>query len=64
VYSFGNVGRNSMTGTPVVNLDATVACNFAVTERLNLQLRGEFFNLATLRVTSISRGLSPISPIG
>ncbi len=46
VYSFGNVGRNTMVGDGLSNLDATVARKFALTERVNLQVRGEFFNSA------------------
>jgi hypothetical protein len=46
VYSFGGVGRNTMIGAGLANLDTTLARNFRLAERINLQLRGEFFNLA------------------
>lgn len=46
VLSFGNVGRNSMIGAGLVNLDATLARNFRLAERASLQVRAEFFNLA------------------
>ena len=46
VYSFGNVGRNTMIGDGMVNLDATVARSFQLAEKVRLQFRGEFFNLA------------------
>jgi hypothetical protein len=46
VYSFGDVSRNSMIGAGLVNLDATLARKFALTERIGLQVRAEFFNLA------------------
>ena len=46
ILSFGDVGRNTMTGANLINLDATLARNFRVTERVNLQFRAEFFNLA------------------
>jgi len=46
VFAFGNVGRNSMTGASLSNLDATVARSFHLSEKLKLQLRAEFFNLA------------------
>jgi len=46
VYSFGNVGRNTMIGDGLVNLDTTLARSFHLAEKVNLQLRGEFFNLA------------------
>lgn len=35
-----------MIGAGLVNLDATVARSFHLAERVRLQLRGEFFNLA------------------
>jgi hypothetical protein len=46
INSFGNVGRNSMTGASLVNVDATVARGFHLTEKVGLQFRAEFFNLA------------------
>ncbi len=46
IYSFGDVARNSMVGASLFNLDATVARNFRIAERANLQFRAEFFNLA------------------
>ena len=46
VLAFGDVGRNTMTGANLINLDATVARNFRVTEKVALQFRAEFFNLA------------------
>jgi hypothetical protein len=45
VYSFGDVGRNSMIGAGLINLDATFARNFRFAEKANLQVRAEFFNL-------------------
>ncbi len=46
INSFGGVGRNSMVGAGLSNLDATLARNFRIGEKMNLQIRGEFFNLA------------------
>jgi hypothetical protein len=46
VLSFGDVSRNSMIGASLVNLDATIARRFKLTERVGVQLRAEFFNLA------------------
>jgi hypothetical protein len=46
VFSFGNVGRNSMIGAGLVNLDTTLARNFQIAEKVRLQCRAEFFNLA------------------
>lgn len=45
-FTFGNVGRNTIAGPGLVNLDATVSRSFAIRERFRLQVRGEFFNLA------------------
>ena len=41
----GLVGRNSLTGPGISNLDFSLFKNFAVTERQNVQFRAEFFNL-------------------
>ena len=46
VNSFGNVGRNSMIGPDIFNLDATLVRTFHPVERVALQFRAEFFNLA------------------
>jgi hypothetical protein len=46
VYSFGGVGRNTMIGAGLSNLDTTLARNFRLAEKINLQLRGEFFDVA------------------
>jgi hypothetical protein len=46
VYSFGAVGRNTMIGDGLSNLDATIARAFRLHERATLQFRAEFFNLA------------------
>jgi hypothetical protein len=42
---FGNVGRNSLRGPGVVNLDASIFRNFKVTERWAVQFRAEAFNV-------------------
>jgi hypothetical protein len=46
VYMFGNVGRNTMVGAGLANLDATLARTFHLSEKLTLQFRVEFFNVA------------------
>ncbi|PWT96840.1 MAG: hypothetical protein C5B51_32435 [Terriglobia bacterium] len=46
VYQFGSVGRNTMMGGGLANIDATVARTFHIYERLRLQFRMEVFNLA------------------
>ena len=45
VGSFGNVGRNSMTGPGALSVDATVSRRFAITERWKLEARVEAFNV-------------------
>ena len=42
---FGNVGRNTLRGPGVFNLDASLFRNFKMTERWKLQFRAEAFNL-------------------
>jgi hypothetical protein len=43
-YTFGNVGRNSVVGPGLETLDLSVLRGFALSERLRLEARGEFFN--------------------
>ena len=40
-----NVGRNSITGPHLFNLDFSVHKTFPIKERFNLQFRAEFFNI-------------------
>jgi hypothetical protein len=44
--SFGTVGRNSMIGPHMANVDATLARTFHPAEKMAVQFRAEFFNLA------------------
>ena len=44
-YTFGNEGRNNLTGPPVKNLDFMAYKDFLFTERARLQFRAEFFNI-------------------
>ena len=44
-YTFGNEGRNNLTGPAFKNLDFNAYKNFLLTERFTLQFRGEFFNI-------------------
>ena len=46
VYSFGNVGRNTISGPNLFNLDTTIARTFRPVERFYIQFRAEFFNFA------------------
>ncbi|MBZ5592994.1 MAG: carboxypeptidase-like regulatory domain-containing protein [Acidobacteriia bacterium] len=43
--TYGNAGRNMLIGPGVANLDASVLKTTAISERLNLQFRAEFFNI-------------------
>jgi hypothetical protein len=43
--TFGNVGRNILTGPDLVNLDFSLFRKFKFTERVGFELRGEVFNL-------------------
>jgi hypothetical protein len=42
---FGNLGRNNLYGPGLLNVDFSVLKNIPVRERVNLQMRFEFFNL-------------------
>jgi hypothetical protein len=42
---FGNVGRNTMRGPGVVNLDLSLFRSFKLSDRFNLQFRAEAFNV-------------------
>jgi hypothetical protein len=43
--TFGNLGRNTVTGPGLYNVDASLNKVFKPTERINVQLRAEVFNL-------------------
>ena len=42
---FGNLGRNSLRGPSFKEFNFSIFKNTAITERVNLQLRAELFNL-------------------
>ena len=42
--AFGNVGRNTLIGPGLFNVDAVLVRHFRIKEGLDLQLRAEFFN--------------------
>jgi hypothetical protein len=44
-YTFGDLGRNRVIGPPLFSVDTTLDKDFRFTERLNLQLRLDVFNL-------------------
>jgi Carboxypeptidase regulatory-like domain len=43
--TFGNVGRDTLTGPGLATLDFSILKNTKISEKLNLQFRGEFFNI-------------------
>jgi hypothetical protein len=46
VGQFGTVGRNTLLGAGLTNIDATVARAFRIAEKVKLQFRAEVFNMA------------------
>ncbi len=44
-FTFGNAGRNILRGPGRVNVDFSLFKDIAISERVNLQYRAEFFNL-------------------
>jgi hypothetical protein len=45
IGTYGNVGRNTLWGPHLFNLDASLMKNFHLTEHHTLQFRSEFFNV-------------------
>lgn len=43
-YTFGNLGRNTVYGPGMHDLDMALARDFTITESAKFQLRGEFYN--------------------
>jgi hypothetical protein len=43
--TYGNLGRNTLTGPGISELDLSLRKNTELTRRLNLQFRAEFFNI-------------------
>jgi len=43
--TYGSLRRNSLRGPGLVNLDMSLSKTTAITERLKLEIRGDFFNL-------------------
>jgi hypothetical protein len=47
--TYSNEGRNAIYGPPIRQIDFSIFKNFPVTERANLQLRAEIFNITNFR---------------
>ncbi|AXC13264.1 Oar protein [Acidisarcina polymorpha] len=66
--AFGNVGRDSLTGPGLTDLDVSLAKNAAIREGLHAQFRAEFFNVlnhsnfTTPNPVVYSSGPTPKSP--
>ena len=43
--TYGNLGRNTLNGPGLSELDLSLRKNTAISERVNLQFRSEFFNV-------------------
>ena len=43
-YTFGNAGRNTVTGPGMQTLDAALEREFALSEKMRFRVRGELFN--------------------
>jgi hypothetical protein len=67
--TYGNVGRGVYNGPGLAEVDLSVLKNIAVTERVNLQFRAEFFNLlnhanyASPNQTVFTNTGTPTSPV-
>ncbi len=44
-YTFGNLGRNTLTGPGITNFDVSLAKDFKFLETRTVQLRGDSFNV-------------------
>jgi hypothetical protein len=63
--TFGNMGRNVVRGPDFVNLDFSTSKTFAFGDRLNLELRGEVFNILNHpNFTGIDGDVSDTSSLG
>jgi hypothetical protein len=56
-YTFGNVGRNTLRGHNMKNLDFSLQKHFTLTESKSLQLRGDFFNISNTPHFGVPNGV-------
>ncbi|MGB2888345.1 MAG: hypothetical protein WBC04_11660 [Candidatus Acidiferrales bacterium] len=70
--TYGNVGRDTLIGPGLAELDASLLKNTVLTERLKLQFRAEFFNILnsvnfntpnTIVFASATSGASPTAGV-
>src|SRR5262249_46005971 len=55
-YQFGLLGRNTVTGPGILNLDTTLSKRFHIRERFSVEIRAEAFNLFnTPNLTQLGR---------
>lgn len=72
IGTYGNVGRDSLTGPGLTEVDFSASKNTRLTERVGLQFRAEFFNLLNhtnfltpneVVYTSATSGISPTAGV-
>ncbi len=61
---FGNIARRAGRGPGTTNLDFSIFRNFPLREKLNLQFRGEAFNLTNTTQFFLPSAASPVLTIG
>jgi hypothetical protein len=70
--TYGNVGRDTLIGPGIATVDFSAMKNLAISERLRLQFRAEFFNILnhanfatpnTVVYTSATSGISPTAGV-
>ncbi len=66
--TYGNIGRNTLTGPGLSDLDLSLKKNAALTSKLNMQFRAEFFNIlnhtnfGTPNAVVYTAGVTPVPP--
>jgi len=62
IYTFGNAGRNIITGPGLFTVNLNVARRFKLSERLNLEVRAEGFNMTNHANFMLPNAVQPGSP--